>query len=420
MRIAVACPSALPRVIGGQEIVSHVLCRELARQGHEVTFLTRYRQWRAQRGLALGYRTLPLPPKPNDPAEPLGGPGPRLPTGMAAAVYQRLFRFDVWHVHTMLPLGWVLQPTLARLGVPVVMTAHGADVLTHRDSGYGLRLHDAYAARFREVVAAAPLVTAISPTIRSALAEAGLPEARIRDIPNGVAVAEIASAPVDRAAVRRRLGVPEGAPLVLTVGRNVPAKGYGLIPDALRHLRARHPQARWAVVGKGSAEVGADAADLDGALLRLPPVTPAVADDGSLPIPPRGLVDLYRAADVLAVSSNEESFGLMMVEAMAAGLPVVATRTAGATHLIRSGESGLLCGVGDAAGLADGIAAVLDDAALAARLAEGGRRVAEPLDWSAVAARYAACFEDAVAARRSGRPHAPPEAAATPLRPGRG
>ena len=108
-----------------------------------------------------------------------------------------------------------------------------------------------------------------------------------------------------------------------------------------------------------------------------------------------GLIGLYQGADLLAFPSVwHEPFGIPIVEAMACGLPVVATRGGGVPEIIEDGETGILVERGDAAALAQGIIRLLGDDALRARMGRAGRRRAvERFSWETVAENLLACYE---------------------------
>jgi glycosyltransferase involved in cell wall biosynthesis len=95
------------------------------------------------------------------------------------------------------------------------------------------------------------------------------------------------------------------------------------------------------------------------------------------------------ALDVAVVASSHEAFGIVLVEAMALGTPVVATATDGPSEIVEDGVSGLLVPVGDAPALAAAIERALIDRSLAATLAEGGRRRAREFTEERTAARFA-------------------------------
>lgn len=163
-----------------------------------------------------------------------------------------------------------------------------------------------------------------------------------------------------RAALGAELGVDPGTPWVLTVSRIAPQKNLDVVVAAAARLAARR-EATWLLVGSGDAPL----------LQRLR------AEAGRQGAPLRFLgarsdvPALMGLADVLALASSWEARALVVQEAMAAGLPVVVTAVGGLPELV--GDAGVLVPPGDAAALAEGVAAVLDDRGRAAALAEAGR-----------------------------------------------
>jgi len=110
------------------------------------------------------------------------------------------------------------------------------------------------------------------------------------------------------------------------------------------------------------------------------------------------LPSILAACDAfMAPNTGGESFGLVLVEAMASSVPVVASDIPGFDEVVTDGLDGLLVPPGDADALASGIARLLDDPALAARLAASGRSRAAQFDWSIVAERVEEAYRDAVA-----------------------
>ena len=114
------------------------------------------------------------------------------------------------------------------------------------------------------------------------------------------------------------------------------------------------------------------------------------------PVPNTDLPPFHAACDLyLGPSVGGESFGVVLVEAMAAGLPVIASDIPGYREVIRGGMDGLLVPPSDAGALAAAAARVLDDPALAERLSTAGRARAATYDWSVVTARLEAIYERA-------------------------
>ncbi|MFJ8003348.1 glycosyltransferase [Streptomyces fagopyri] len=158
---------------------------------------------------------------------------------------------------------------------------------------------------------------AVSPTVADRLRRWGVPGPRIEVVPNGIDVERFRFDPVLRARTRRRLGLPEGAYVVGGVGRLTAAKRFDVLIRALAELPPDH----WLLLVGGGAEES---------VLRRTAQRAGVADrvlfTGERPtggLPGADLPSLTAAMDVLASPSAEEAFGLAVVEAMAAGLPVL-------------------------------------------------------------------------------------------------
>ncbi len=179
--------------------------------------------------------------------------------------------------------------------------------------------------------------------------ERWLPAARVSFSPVGLDFERFA--PGDRSAARRECGIPDGARVVLYVGYLRIDKGVDTLVEAFREVARRIESARLFVIGVGPREqtLRARVAELGlGARVRFAGFVP----NASLP-------NWYRAADVAVMPSDLEWFGMVGAEAMACGTPLVTTRAGGAVDIVREFECGVLMQPRDAAGLAEGILAVL-------------------------------------------------------------
>ncbi|MFJ5267657.1 glycosyltransferase [Streptomyces sp. NPDC088358] len=222
-------------------------------------------------------------------------------------------RYDL--VHTHLYRACVYGRIAARLaGVKaVVATEHslGDSQMEGRRLSAGVR--ELYLASER----LGRSTVAVSPTVADRLRRWGVPGPRIEVVPNGIDVDRFRFDPVLRARTRRRLGLPDGAYVVGGVGRLTAAKRFDVLIRALAELPPDH----WLLLVGGGAEES---------VLRRTAQRAGVADrvlfTGERPtggLPGADLPSLTAAMDVLASPSAEEAFGLAVVEAMAAGLPVL-------------------------------------------------------------------------------------------------
>jgi glycosyltransferase involved in cell wall biosynthesis len=219
----------------------------------------------------------------------------------------------------------------------------------------------------------------------------GLPPERIRVIYNGVDDARLTPS-AGRAELRRRLGWPEDAPVVLAVGRLVPEKNYPMMFRAVRRLRERCPGLRTAIAGWGRQEE------------KLRELRTALGLEDCVELLGRreDVADLMAAADVFAMSSNSEGFSNALLEAMWVGLPVVSTRVNGAVEIVRDGENGFLVDVGDEAALSGAIGRLLSDGGLRQRLGEmASRDVRARFSVSAMVAAHVEAYEEAAGRRRA-------------------
>ena len=212
---------------------------------------------------------------------------------------------------------------------------------------------------------------------------------------NGVDVARFAAADRDLAAeLRRRAGAAE-RPLVLAVGGIEPRKGSDTLVRAIASLRQPGRRPVLAVVGGHSFQDYR--AYREGVLASLPQAGLRLDDDVVLlgTVADAELPAWYAAADVLAFPSTKEGWGLAVLEAMAAGLPVVTSDLPVFREYLRPGEDALLVPVDDAPALAAALSTVLDDQRLAERLRRAGRAACERFSWSRSAAEHEAIYASA-------------------------
>ncbi|MCW5880707.1 MAG: glycosyltransferase family 4 protein [Anaerolineae bacterium] len=200
--------------------------------------------------------------------------------------------------------------------------------------------------------------------------EIGFPAERLTIIPNGVDIDTFRPDPARRSAARARLGLPEAAPVVVAATRLEAEKGVQVALAALAQTRAAAPDARLVVAGDGgyAESLRRRAADLG--------LGGAVSFLGF--VPHAELPDILAAGDVFVMPSLcHEAFPVSILEALAAGLPVVASRVGGVPAAITPGATGYLVTPGDASALAAALLSLL--AAPGRRRAMGalGRRTAE-------------------------------------------
>jgi glycosyltransferase involved in cell wall biosynthesis len=231
---------------------------------------------------------------------------------------------------------------------------------------------------------AADRVIAVSPHIAEQALSLGVDWSKMRVIRSGVDVDRFR--PGDRGAARRTLGLDRHVPVVLFVGNLEPRKQVDILLRAVARVREQVPDVRLVVAGSGQS-AGVD--DQTARLVRLTrelDLSEIVQFVGH--VEDRTLLDYYAAADVFALASSSEAQGIVALEAMACGLPVVATAVGGLLGTIEGGQTGVLVPAGQPELLAERLCELLRDASLRSQLGAAARRAVErDFSWSkAVAA----------------------------------
>jgi len=349
-----------PSQIGGAEVHVVTLAEKLRERGHEVTVVCP--------------RGRPLVPELVARGLPVRTPratGKFDPVTLARLAWW-MRRDGVQVVHTHLSTASLLGSWAGRLaGVPSLATVHGLNT--------------------RTCFQWARRIIAVSNAVRQHLVAQGLRGEAITVVHNGVDLRALAR-PDESTVVRAKWGLPEGAPVLVTVGRLAPAKGHAGLLEAVEALArdARWQGLRLLIVGTGALlpELQRQAAELG--------LTERVIFCGFH----RDVVPFLQAADVFVLPSVQEGLSLSALEAMALGKPVVACRVGGTPEVVVDGETGLLVAPGEPTELARALEQLLADPAEGRRMGEAGRRrVREAFDLEQMVSKIEAIYRDLIAGR---------------------
>jgi len=266
-------------------------------------------------------------------------------------------RFDVIHAHGSMD-AWITS--LAVLGLRprplLIRTRHNLKAI---------KPHFLNRWYFRSLV---DHVVAISASIRDAMVAAGFVTLeRVTVIPSPPDLAPFLAG-ADGGAFRRELGIPAGAQVVTTVARLQPEKGVDILVRAFAELAPSHPNARLVICGSGrevKLQVRAMIAEL------------GLEGQARMAGFRRDVPAVLAATDVYALPSRAEGLGFSLLEAMASGCPVVASRVGGVPEIVTDGQDGLLVEPENPAALASAIGRLLDSPELRARLGAAGRATAQ-------------------------------------------
>ncbi|PQO41348.1 glycosyltransferase family 4 protein [Blastopirellula marina] len=388
LRVALVTRRFWP-LVGGAEMVMAKLAQELRRQTVDVRIVTA--RWHKSWPERIVHREIPILRLPNPQMRGWGTLRYMMSLGKYLQKHQP--ELDVVYVSMLKHSAYMAVERLKKTSTPVVLRAEGGgetgDCRWQAEANFGMRI--------RSVCQQADAIVAPSQAITDELLAAGYDPAKVHFIPNGVAI------PPARSKQRRfdaRMAL-QGAqpsfslnnemPLAVYTGRLHPKKGLLAAVSAWPAVLQRFPDAKLLLVGEGPQETELReriaSLGLQGRVF-----LPGVFDDVS---------DLLDAADLFLLPSHEEGMSLSLLEAMAAGLPVIATDIPGNRQLVEAGRNGLLFPVDDVTALAEEIANVIHQPEAAARLGEAARaEVTEKYSLAAAATRHLELFATLREAKR--------------------
>jgi glycosyltransferase involved in cell wall biosynthesis len=373
--------SLFPPSVGGIQSQTLALARALAELGVEVHVVTRPAAGWAPREERDGITVHRV-------GLARGGPAATVAYVSLAARAATALAPEVLHAHQLLSPAAAALLASELLGVPLVVTAHASGSVG--DVASLARQGPLGRARLAALRWGADAFVAVSGPIEEELRSSGVAPRRVRVIPNGVDTRR--HFPVDdpeRRRARRALGLPP-VPAVVYAGRLAPEKGVDVLVDAWAGARRRGSLATLAIVGDGAERGALERRARDHGILGAVRFAGA-ADD---------VTPWLRAADAFVLPSRTEGLSVALLEAMATGLPVVASDVGGTRAAV--GETAVLVPPADPVALCAALCAVLEEPGRAAALgAAARRRVLEEFGILQVARRHLALYRE-VADGRAG------------------
>ena len=400
MRVAMisyhTCPLATlgGKDTGGMNVYVRDLTRELGRRGVGVDIFTRSQDEHVPQvlhDLGFGNRIVHIEAGPETPLEKdeLADYLPKFVNGIMKVAQSKSLRYDLIHSHYWLS-GLAALELRSKWNIPVIHMFHTLAVMKNRVA----QAPDEVASS-RRVEAERRLIREADRIIAATQAEVAQIQwlyrentDRVEVIPPGVDTSRFYPISVDEA--KEFIGLPSDLKVILYVGRIEPLKGIDTLMRAVATMKEAGVYDRFpfcvAIIG---GELEDEGAGLSVEMERLTSLreTEGVGDNVNF-LGSRDQDTLqyyYSAAEVVVVPSHYESFGLVALEAMACGTPVVASETGGLAFLVRDGETGFHIPAGDSASLAQRLTDLLENDELRARLGRQAADYAKQYDWTLIA-----------------------------------
>ena len=359
--------------IGGMERHFQVVIRGLAARGHKVTVLTTACPGLAENGneenISMHYLSGTIPGRYE-----LGYWKRSSETFFAL---HRVDSFDVVLSESSGALGYIEKRSRGKGSTPVLFIAHGTPMREFRQHGLKslfspwdiLRMGRSlvYHRRMKKILGHVDLVGTVSRQIAADIKrELGVPDSRIRVIPNGIDIDAYRPDIEAGKRVRQKFGIAAGAPLIACIGRLHKDKGIGYMIEALAGIREKMGGVKLMIVGDGP----------DGK--RLKRLSVDMGLDGNVifagAVSAGQIAAFYNSCDLLALPTTAiEGLSLVLLEAMSCGKPVLSSDIGGTPELVRDGIDGILVEPRDVGGFVQAALRILEDSSLAAKMGENAR-----------------------------------------------
>jgi len=253
--------------------------------------------------------------------------------------------FDLIHAHYLFPTGFLaLFPHFARRK-PLIVTTHGSDINFGKKSGLFCFLIKLVCRRASAVIFVSEYLAKEAEHLYSILPE------KLSVINCGVNTEVFC--PQDKIVLRKKIGLPSDKKIILFVGNLVKVKGVNFLLEAFPDILSREPDVLAVVIGEGEEKSGLETLAKD---LGIEEFVRFEKFKSHLEV-----ASWISASDVFVLPSLKEGFGLVALEALSSGVPVVASRTGGLPEFVKDGENGFLVEPGDPSKIAEKVEVLLKD-----------------------------------------------------------
>ncbi len=388
LRIALPILSFLPN-LGGMEVGLHNLATQLLRKGHEPVVITSYSIFKKLRRkkIDLGYEVKSFPPMTFSLFQ--------ISSSLGFFYFKKIFEFfecrynfDFWHITSAFPLGISFIKYANKNKISYLLRCVGEDVQFEKDIDYGYSKKEKNEKLIQQYMKQAKNLVAISDSVIDCYNKLGVNQSRVHNVTNGV-VLENFRMKVNKNIEKKKYGLDSQALTMISVGRNHVKKNYDLIIKIAQLLKTTTKlKFQFIIVGKGVKKLKNKINDLNldknFFLFEDFPLTNVT----KLFLPSEELIKLYKISDIFIFPSIIESFGIVIIEAMAAGIPLVVSKVPGSKDLVKNNKNGFVVPKNNAQEFVNAIVNLHDDKKLLKKIKNNCLNTARYYDWQKVSEKY--------------------------------
>tara|TARA_R110002072_G_scaffold303018_1_gene491358 strand:+ start:4161 stop:5387 length:1227 start_codon:yes stop_codon:yes gene_type:complete len=384
--------------LGGVEVGLHNIASRIKEKGYRAIVIIPFSNYLELKPELhnFTYEIIPFPPKTWWLVQNYPGIGLKF-IELFFSILQKIYKFDFWHCTVGYPLGVSLIKYSKKNGeLPYLIRCAGEDIQLMPEINYGMRTNKDVDNLVRKYFPDAKLLIGITNSVIEEYRALGVSEEKIKYVPNGVEIKRFKKN-VDAKAVREKFNIKNNDFLFLTVGRNHTKKNFKLIINALKILKENKKiNCKVLFVGKNVNELKSYATEC---LVEEYVVFSEQAlniEKDQFKLPAEDLINIYLSADVFICPSLIETFGIVIVEAMAAGLPIITTDAAGCRDLIRNGNDGVMVDKNSPSELADAMKMFLENQVLKDEYSKKSRERVQEFNWDLIVDSYSNIYKEEI------------------------
>lgn len=384
MKIALLTSTFLPS-IGGVEVGLHCIACNLLNVGITPVVVAPF----SSRNIKLPYKVIVLPPK-------IFQLYKYIPMYFADIIFsfiyyliQKKYKFDVWHITMGYPAGVSFVMFSRKYNIPYFIRCAGSDIQISNVGNYGVRRNRRIDNIVKRKLNSATYLVSISESVRNEYLKLQIVENKIINISNGVDLSLFESLSISKYDIYDKYGISHNMKIFLSVGRNHDKKNFKLLFDVAQNLiNNKYDKFIFLIVGDNSKDLSKYITDkLKTHFLLLESFSLDYNYDVPL-LPHRELVSIYKASDLFIFPSFIETFGIVLIEAMAAGLPIITSNVEGCRDLVKNDKNGFLCNPNCSYEFSNRIIQLMTNSSLYREFSENNLIMAKDYDWSKITHKY--------------------------------
>ncbi len=395
MKIALPISSFLPYA-GGMEVGVHNLAMNLIDYGHEPIVITSYSIYRElkKKKIKFPYKVIFFYPR----MFYLFSINKKLGMFLSEKYFkilQKIYSFDFWHITMGFPLGVMFINYSIKNNVNnYVIRCVGEDIQLDKDIGYG---YSTDIENFNIIKKYLPLcknLISISKSITDRYRDLGIKSKAIHKIPNGVSIKRFKQlSEKDRMAKRKYYGISKDEKVLITLGRNHPKKNYSFLLKLTKEMVIKKMEFKFFFIGQGVNKLR-DEISLNNLSHKIILIdTSDNFDDNENQFPSTKIINFLLISDIFVFPSVLESFGVVIIEAMAAGLPLIANEVSGSKDLIHNAKTGFLSKKNNTDTFISKINLLTKDQKIAKEMRARSIKEAKKFDWKKISLKYLKLYE---------------------------